>query len=272
MKKIFISTLALISSLNVFSQCPNTTGNYEFTIAQDARNIIIKARNTTGTIRSSYVNPAINGNFVGLVFGVKWSEKSDITLYPNTSEAPFNIIPSGTILEKNGYKFQSFGDDAQSLPMLSKEWMSGEWNVIAKIPYTGSLANGDKFELAECGFDETTNPYFAQMDNQGHYGQFAPNLVRNEAAGANLSVANAVIVYPNPTKGDLFVDVSSATVTRATFRVLDMTGKVVKTIQSDLVEGLNKITVNVGELANGMYMLKVVDGKALNFASTFNKQ
>ncbi len=272
MKKLLISALALICSLNVFSQCPNTTGNYEFTISHDAKNIIIQARNTTGTIRSSYVNPVIDGNFVGLVFGVKWSAKSDISLFKHSSEAPFNIVSSGTITEKNGFKFQSYGDDAQSLPMLSKEWMSGSWNVIATIPYTGSLANGDKFELAECGFDETTNPYFAQMDKDGNYGQFAPNIVNNKTEGANIAVANAVIVYPNPTQGDLFVDVSSSTVTRATFKVMDMTGKVVKTIQSDLTEGLNKITVNVAELANGMYMLKVVDGKALNYASTFNKQ
>lgn len=272
MKKIILSLLTILTAWSGFSQCPNTTGNYEYSISQDAKHIIIKARNTTGTIRSSYVNPAINGNFVGLVFGVKWSAKSDISLAVNSSEAPFNIIPSGTILEKNGFKFQSYGDDAQSLPLLSKEWMAGQWNVIATIPYSGSLANGDKFELVECGFDETTNPYFAQMDNEGHYGQFAPNLVRNEGAGANLAVANAVIVYPNPTQGDLHVDVSSATVTRATFKVMDMTGKVVKTIASDLVEGLNKIEITVADLANGMYMLKVVDGKSLNYASTFNKQ
>jgi hypothetical protein len=53
---------------------------------------------------------------------------------------------------------------------------------------------------------------------------------------------------------------------------MDMTGKTVKIIQSDLLEGLNKITLNVGELANGMYMLRVADGKALNYAQTFNKQ
>jgi len=272
MKKIIITALALVSSLNVFSQCPNTTGNYEFSISNDARNIVIKARNTTGTIRSSYVNPAINGNFVGLVFGIKWSAKSDIILYKNSSEAPFEIISSAGILEKGGFKFQSYGDPADNLPMLSKEFMSGEWNVIATIPYSGNLANGDKFELTECGFDETTNPYFAQMDMQGNYGQFAPNLVRSTSEGANMAVANAVIVYPNPTMGDLYVDVSSSAVTRASFKVMDMTGKTVKTIQSDLVEGLNKITVNVAELANGMYMLKVVDGKALNYAQTFNKQ
>lgn len=272
MKKIIFSSLALLAAWSGFSQCPNTTGNYEYSISQDARNIYIKARNTTGTIRSAYVNPAINGNFVGLVFGIKWSEKSDVVLASNSSEEPFNIMASGSIMEKNGFKFQSYGDDAQSLPLLSKEWMSGQWNVIATIPYNGSLANGDKFELVECGFDETTNPYFAQMDKDGNYGQFAPNLVRNEAAGANLAVANAVIVYPNPTQGDLHVDVSSSTVTRATFKVMDMTGKVVKTIASDLTEGLNKIQIQVNELANGMYMLKVVDGKSLNFASTFNKQ
>jgi len=272
MKKIIIAAFALVTSLNVFGQCPNTTGNYEFSISNDARNIVIKARNTTGTIRSSYVNPAINGNFVGLVFGIKWSAKSDVILYKNSSEAPFQISTSDGILKKGGFNFQSFGDPADALPMLSKEFMSGEWNVISTIPYTGSLANGDKFELTECGFDETTNPYFAQMDKMGNYGQFAPNLIRNTAEAANLAVSNAVIVYPNPTQGDLFVDVSSSTVTRATFKVMDMTGKTVKLIQSDLVEGLNKITVNVNELANGMYMLKVVDGKALNYAQTFTKQ
>jgi len=134
------------------------------------------------------------------------------------------------------------------------------------------LANGDKFELTECGFDETTNPYFAQMDQAGNYGQFAPNLIRNESQGANLAIANAVLVYPNPTDGDLFVEVSSSTITRSTLIVMDMTGKIVKTIQSDLLEGFNKITVNVNELASGMYLLKVNDGKALNYAQTFNKQ
>ena len=272
MKKLIIAALALVCSLNVYSQCPNTTGNYEFSIKNDAKTITIMARNTARTIRSSYIHPALDGYFTGLVFGVKWSEKSDITLYPNTTVAPFNVEPSSFTKMHDGFNFQSYGDVADNLPVLSKEWMSGEWNVIATIPYTGSLANGDKFELTECGFDPTTDPYFSNMDGQGNYGQFAPNLVRNGAAGANLSVATAVIVYPNPTRGDLHVDVSSATVTRATFKVMDMTGKTVKTIQSDLVEGLNNITINVGELSNGMYMLKVVDGKALNYAQSFNKQ
>ena len=271
MKKIIITALALVGSLNVFSQCSSTTGNYEYAIKNDAKTITVLARNTTATLRSSYVDPAINGNFVGLVFGIKWSAKSDIILYKNTSAAPFNVVSSDGILEKGNFKFQSYGDVADALPKLSKEFMSGEWNVIATIPYTGTLANGDKFEFTECGFDPTTDPYFAQMDNQGHYGQYAPNLVRNSSAEAGLATANAVIVYPNPTQGDLYVDVSSSAATRATFKVMDMTGKTVKVIQSDLVEGLNKITVNVNELANGMYMLKVVDGKALNYSQTFNK-
>ena len=176
------------------------------------------------------------------------------------------------MIEKENINFQSYGDVAESLPLLSKEWMSGQWNIIATIPYSGSLANGDKFELVECGFDLSTDPYFAQMDIDGNYGQYAPNIVRNAVQGANIMVSNAVIVYPNPTKGDLNIDVSSSTITRATFKVMDMTGKTVKTIQSDLIEGLNKIVVNVSELANGMYMLKVADGKSLNYAQTFNKQ
>jgi len=272
MKKILVVALGMIGSLNVFSQCSNTTGNYEFSITNDSKMITIKARNTQGTIRSTYVNPAINGNFVGLVFGVKWSAKSDIILMQNKSVAPFDIVPSGRIEQKNNFSFQSYGDEAKELPLLSKEWMAGDWNTIAVIPYSGHLVNGDKFELVECGFDLTTNPYFAQMDKDGNYGQFAPNLVRSMDASTTPTVANAVIVYPNPTVSDLYVDVSSSIATRATFKVMDMTGKTVKVIESDLIEGLNKITVNVGELANGMYMIKVADGKALNYSQTFNKQ
>ncbi len=271
MKKIIITALAIICSMNAFSQCPNTTGNYEFSISNNANTITIKARNTTAIIRSSYVNPAIDGNFVGLVFGIKWSAQSNIVLYKNTSPVPFDILSSGTIMKKNNFNFQSYGDAADALPMLSKEFMSGEWNVIAIIPYSGSLANDDKFELALCGFDETTDPYFAQMDKQGHYGQFSPNIVREEYSTANLALSNTVIVYPNPTMGNLFVDVSSVLNTTATFKVMNMTGHIVKTIQSDLKEGLNKVIVNVVDIADGMYLLKVVDGKALNYTQSFTK-
>ena len=51
-----------------------------------------------------------------------------------------------------------------------------------------------------------------------------------------------------------------------------MTRKTVKVIQSELIEGLNKITVKVGELGMDQYVLKVVDDKALNYAEIFIKQ
>ena len=275
MKKMII-TMSLVAhslvSTIAFSQCANTTGNYEFSISNDAKSITIKARNTSATIRSTYINPAINGNFVGLVFGIKWSSESDIVLHQNNSVLPFDIVKSGGVELKTNFNFQSYGDEAKELPILSKEFMNGDWHIITTIPYTGSLANGDKFELIECGFDETTNPYSAQMDKEGNFGQFAPNLIRNATQGANLSIANAVIVYPNPTSGNLFIDVSSSIMTRAMFKVTDMTGKTVKTIQSELVEGVNKIIVNVDELASGLYLIKVSDGKALNYSQTFSKQ
>ena len=122
--------------LNVFSQCANTTGNYEFAIKNDSKSITILARNTTATIRSSYVDPAIGGNFVGLVFGIKWSAKSDIVLYKNASESPFVIESSDGIKSKENFNFQSYGDPGESLPMMSKAWMAGDWNVIATIPFT----------------------------------------------------------------------------------------------------------------------------------------
>ena len=271
MKNLFILTILLISGLPAFSQCPNTTGNYEFSISYDARNITISARNTTATIRSNYVDPSINGNFVGLVFGIKWHLKSKIALYQNVSQSPFDIMQSGEIVQKDNYLFQSYGDASEKLPLLTKDFMNGEWHTIAIIPYTGVLYDGDVFELTECGFDESTNPYFAQMDNDGNYGQFTPNIYRVAGNLNAINVQNAVIVYPNPTMGDLFVDVSSVAKSKGTFTVLDMTGKILTMIQADLWRGLNKITINVRDLPNGMYLIKVTDGYALNFSQSFLK-
>lgn len=272
MKKIIITACTILYFFNGFSQCASTTGNYEFSISNDAKTITIYARNTTSKVRSNYIDPAINGNFIGLVFGIKWSAESDIQLYENSSMAPFHIVSSNTVKAKDHFLFQSYGDNGDNKPMISNEWMSGEWNIIATIPYTGNLAKGDQFELTECGFDETTDPYFSRMDDQGNYVGFAPNLVANNSAHTSITISNGVIVYPNPTKGNLYIDVSSSVITRAKFTIMNMEGKILKVIQSDLVEGINKIILNVDELSAGLYILKVTDGKALNYSQKFTKE
>jgi hypothetical protein len=81
-----------------------------------------------------------------------------------------------------------------------------------------------------------------------------------------------VTVYPNPSHNELHVDVNIDKNTMATIRVLDVTGKLVKQIETELTKGMNSNTIDLGEIANGVYMLKITDGKGLNYSQQFRKQ
>jgi hypothetical protein len=272
MKQIITTVaMALLLTTNAFSQCAPTTGNYEYSISNDAKSITIQARNTSNTLRISDIDAALKGYFAGLVFGIKWSLKSDLTLLPINTLAPFNINTRGKTTEKNNKYFQAYSDEADDFYLMPKEWLSGNWITIAIIPYQGMLSNGDHFEFTECGFDVSSDPYFSQMDNKDHYGQYAPKLLPNTSE-VNNSVSNAMEVYPEPTLGNLYIDINSTIATRTTFQIMDLTGKIIKAIQSDLSEGLNKITIDVSDISNGMYLIKVTDAKALKFSQKFTKQ
>ncbi|MCC6817993.1 MAG: T9SS type A sorting domain-containing protein, partial [Bacteroidia bacterium] len=81
----------------------------------------------------------------------------------------------------------------------------------------------------------------------------SPNISVN-----SLSSATIKNIYPNPSNGgDVVVEMSSDVTTTALVTITDVTGKVVKTISADLVNGSNELVLNVDGLAKGMYVVSV---------------
>ncbi|GAA4469165.1 hypothetical protein GCM10023093_28110 [Nemorincola caseinilytica] len=84
---------------------------------------------------------------------------------------------------------------------------------------------------------------------------FAVN-VNNVAA----NTAN-VLVLPNPTQGDAYVVVKSATNTDAKISVTDITGKVVYTAEAAVTAGVAQIQIPASAIATkGMYLVQVLTG------------
>jgi GEVED domain/Secretion system C-terminal sorting domain len=81
-----------------------------------------------------------------------------------------------------------------------------------------------------------------------------------------------VKIYPNPAQNELHIDVNINKNTMATIKVLDVTGKLVKQVETELTKGLNSNVIDLGEIATGVYMLKLTDGKGLNYSQQFSKQ
>lgn len=80
-----------------------------------------------------------------------------------------------------------------------------------------------------------------------------------------------VTVYPNPADQYLNVDISITKASPALVQLIDATGRIVKTIQSDLHIGDNTVRVELDDLADGVYMVKVTNNKGLNYSQSIRK-
>jgi len=70
-------------------------------------------------------------------------------------------------------------------------------------------------------------------------------------------------IYPNPTQNELNVDLTVEQASIVTLKVVDMSGRVVKQVQTDALEGMNNVTISLGDLSSGIYTLQVVSDDKL---------
>lgn len=69
---------------------------------------------------------------------------------------------------------------------------------------------------------------------------------------------NEVVIYPNPVRDELFVEVESNVEANTQLVITDITGKVVKQLDLHLMEGFNKFNIaEVAALTNGVYMVNI---------------
>lgn len=80
-----------------------------------------------------------------------------------------------------------------------------------------------------------------------------------------------VTMYPNPVSNILNIDIQSEKTTMANIKVIDATGRTIKTIALQLQEGSNEMKIDMESFANGFYMIQISNGKGLNFTQTIRK-
>ena len=86
-------------------------------------------------------------------------------------------------------------------------------------------------------------------------------------------VPDLINVYPNPANDKLNIlvqDIKNGGITE--LQVLDMSGKLIMTQNVDLIQGANRSTLNIAELAAGTYVLKLNNEKGGAYTTTFSKK
>jgi len=85
-----------------------------------------------------------------------------------------------------------------------------------------------------------------------------------EAQEPTITTASTTInIYPNPTQDQLHVDFNATEHMTVELKLVDMSGRIVKTIQTDVEEGINYLSLDMNELANGIYSLVVLNNNQL---------
>lgn len=74
---------------------------------------------------------------------------------------------------------------------------------------------------------------------------------------------NSVQVYPNPAHDVLQVDIRVEKKNNAMIELADMTGRIVFRSQTELVEGLNAMKIDLSHFSSGLYTLLISNGKGL---------
>ncbi len=289
MKRLSILLASLVSAAAANAQCSPALNNYEVKLTQTGdQTLKVQVRYHANAVAGAEsILPVAAFKMDGMIFAITWPKTSngvkltkctpangaiDIILDNSTPSGAQNKVTSPdniqTLLHNN----------IESMPKeLGTDWKADQWYDLATLSYTGKLATGDYFSLMNCDYglahpnsyygNTTTDPWLAMFDAAGNYVQYSPKMITELPTGFSTNVE----MYPIPTSGLLNIDVEVTAATNAVVKVMDNTGRLVKTVLFDLDRGKNQNTIDIGELPAGNYMVQLTDGKALNFSKQISK-
>ena len=90
------------------------------------------------------------------------------------------------------------------------------------------------------------------LDNDGMEEYSELRVVKREDYGNEV-----VQVKPVPAKDNVFVTIRSTTISKASFEIRDITGRIIQQSQLELFHGLNEIPFDLGHLNAGVYFIRV---------------
>jgi surface protein len=83
---------------------------------------------------------------------------------------------------------------------------------------------------------------------------------------------NGISTYPNPTQDIVNIEFNSDEEEAITFYVLDVSGRCVQTTKAQALLGSNNIQISLGSLANGLYIIKSLQGDNVRTLGKVTKQ
>lgn len=186
--------------------------------------------------------PASITNFKGTK-----TETTDLLTWTTTSElnnASFNIL------------YSTDGKNYNRLTSVPSKATSGNSNVVLnyKAENTTPKLGHNYYKLEQVDIDGKS-----MINTQ----------VVDLMWGTN---GSTISVYPNPTSNELNIDVFTTKAENSTIKVLDMSGRILKEVQTKLQTGANSIQLSIGEFATGIYTIHILENNKITQVSKVEKK
>lgn len=167
----------------------------------------------------------------------------------NEDEGYVTVINLSTGVDLNYY--WDFGDSTFSTEAYPTHIYENEGFYMVCLTVVGNTPAGGNCASTYC---DTVGIYFFQKTNG-----FTLNIIQNEATGINepLDEISEINLYPNPANQRLTLSLTSIENEMITMSIYDLSGRVVKTWNSTITYGNNKMNIDINDLSPGLYHLEL---------------
>lgn len=290
MKKIIQSIIAgIFISVSVFAQTiPNggfenwsTVSSYQNPNNWDNLNAMTSGMSTYTCVKGTPGNPGSsylklvskNVSMMGVMPGVAVCGVLSTATYQAASGFPFTSRPQSFT---GNWQYMASGNDAgfvavyltkwnaamsmrdtvamltQSLSGMQMSWTSFSLNFMYM---TGETPDSAMITLSSSGLVPVAGSYL-YVDNLAFSGNVA-------GIKSNESLITTTNVFPNPAKDNLTIEVGLQKKSALTFQLVDLTGKMVKEVNVDEIQGKYSSVINTINMTKGIYFLKVIANNAV---------
>ena len=158
--------------------------------------------------------------------------------------------------ERVGYVLVATGWSNQFTFTVPTTAITGAVRMRVRISYSVVAENGAPIDPCE-------------VATYGETEDYTVNIVQGGNVGLSEINSDNISIYPNPTSGEIFVDLGNIDNTFNQIQLLDLTGRVISTYSTD--KDIKLYTLSTGSLSNGIYTVKIV-GKEGSITKKIIKQ
>jgi hypothetical protein len=179
--------------------------------------------------------------------------------FSGKKEYTTNVLNWNTITENNCKAFEVQrslnGTDFTALGMVNSQAVDGMSNLELNYSFVdvNPKQGHNYYRLRQIDLDGKST-YSKEIDLVGT---------------SNGSVIN---VYPNPAKDNVTVEYASNSNATLSLQLIDMSGRIIKQIETKVTSGNNEIFISLDGVTVGMYQLQLIENNRLSFVQKIVKQ